>query len=591
MVINALMQVDLNVYAIILLISGTVAGAFSFYIFYRLGGKVKWFAVTLLNVSVWVFFYGLELTSISLSSMYFWIKVEYLGIVFTSVTWLLFSLKYTDKDKLLNHKWFIVALLLIPALTYLLVLTNEWHHLYYRSLHLSNEGPFPLLAIQKGPWYYIHSCYFYLSILTGNYILFANSRRADLAYKNQTYLLLASTSIPLIVNVLYLIGFRIQGHIDPTPFAFIGSFLFTGLGLAKYNLLAVVPIAKEQLIAVMSDGLMVVNERNKVIEMNPSMKKILGGHQENYIGSSVEKILVHHHAVVDVLQEQIPKEARVHLHDNDSVYFVEIIPLLGRNNSHKGSLILFKDITEERRNQTLLKNQADQLNKHNRLKDKLFSIISHDLKGPVSGVKEIIDLTKNGYIDAEEFKEILPALSESIDGVSLLLTNLLAWSRNQLKGDFMDKVVFDVYKLAQQQIILMKPIAALKRVDLQMDFHGSTMVFADKNTVELVIRNLINNAIKFCESGDSITVGIHDYKEEVKIIVKDTGVGISHANLARLRKGDAFSTFGSNNESGTGLGLLLVRDYVEKNGGNLWIDSKENEWSEFSFDLPKINVN
>src|SRR5690606_3163011 len=146
----------------------------------------------------------------------------------------------------------------------------------------------------------------------------------------------------------------------------------------------------------------------------------------------------------------------------------------------------------------------------NELRDKLFSIISHDLKGPVLGVKEIIDLTKKGLINSEEFKEILPALSDSVDGVTMLLENLLAWSRSQLKGEFMDKAVFDIYKLTRQQIGLMTPIASLKKVDLQMGLDGSTMVFADKNMVELVIRNLLNNAVKFCESGDSINISIKD---------------------------------------------------------------------------------
>src|SRR5690606_32926096 len=124
-----------------------------------------------------------------------------------------------------------------------------------------------------------------------------------------------------------------------------------------------------------------------------------------------------------------------------------------------------------------------------------------------------------------------------------------------------------------------------------IDSEGSVMVFADKHMVELVIRNLLTNAVKFCSLGDKVSIGVVNRKEDVKISVRDTGAGISQDNLQRLRQGDSFTTFGSNNEAGTGLGLLMVRDYVEKNGGELWIDSQENEWSEFSFVLPKINVN
>ena len=585
------MHLDFNVYAIVLLISGIVAGFFSVFIFYRLGGSVKWFAFTLLNIAIWVFFYGLELASLSFSSMYFWLKIQYMGIAFAPVAWLLFILDYTDKEAVVYKKWFLPVFLSIPVLTFFLVLTNEWHHVYYKAVGLVSDGPFPMLALQKGPWYYVNSLFFYASIVWGNYLLVVNAKGADRLYKKQTYLLLISTSIPLLVNLFYLAGMRIQGQIDATPFAFIVSFLLTGLGLVKYNLLEIVPIAKEQLIAVMSEGIMVVDERNKVIEINSSMKKIAGLHR-GIVGEPIQKIL-DHKELLDVIGERVRKEIElpVAFMDIRSVYAVEIIPLWSRKNRFKGSLMLFKDVTEERRNQALMKSQSDQLKKHNELKDKLFSIISHDLKGPVLGVKEIIDLTKKGYINAEEFTEILPSLSDSIDGVTMLLENLLAWSRSQLKGEFTDKVVFDVYKLTRQQVALMTPVASLKKIELQMALEGSSMVFADKNMVELVIRNLLSNAVKFCKAGDRIIVYINDLKEEVRVTVKDTGVGISEYNLARLRSGDAFSTFGSNNESGTGLGLLLVRDYVEKNGGNLWIDSEENEGSEFSFVLPKINVN
>jgi len=226
----------------------------------------------------------------------------------------------------------------------------------------------------------------------------------------------------------------------------------------------------------------------------------------------------------------------------------------------------------------------------NELKDRLFSIISHDLKGPIEGVKDIIDLAKKGLMREDDFQEILPDLSKSVDGVTMLMENLLGWSRSQLKGEFMNKVTFDIYKLIRQQVSLMGYVAASKNIKLEILGEGPIMVFADKNMVELIIRNLLNNSLKFCEMGDRIQIGGKSEREGVRITVKDTGIGISENNLDRLRKGDSFSTFGSNNETGTGLGLLLVRDYVEKNGGRLIINSEENEWSEFSFLLSKANV-
>src|SRR5690606_36699349 len=127
----------------------------------------------------------------------------------------------------------------------------------------------------------------------------------------------------------------------------------------------------------------------------------------------------------------------------EGTVLIEMKPLEGRNGLFEGMLLVFEDVTDERQGQTLLEIQAAQLKKDNALQDKLFYIISHDLKGPVLGVKEILDLTKNGYINTEELLEILPSLSTSIDGVAMPLENLLSWSRSQLKGEFTDKAVVD----------------------------------------------------------------------------------------------------------------------------------------------------
>jgi len=137
----------------------------------------------------------------------------------------------------------------------------------------------------------------------------------------------------------------------------------------------------------------------------------------------------------------------------------------------------------------------------------------------------------------------------------------------------------------------MGQIAASKNIIVEVQEYQPVMVSADINMIELVLRNLLNNSIKFCRRGDKVWLGVKSGKDEVRIYVRDTGIGISESNLERLRCGDTFSTFGSNNESGTGLGLLLVRDYVAKNGGVLNIDSKEDHGSEFSFILPKANAN
>lgn len=587
------MQLDFNHYAITLLVLGVAAGLLSLFIMYRLNDAVRWFALTLINGAIWAFFYGLELASLNLESIYFWIKFQYVGIVLLPITWLLFCFKYTGREKWLRNNGLILGLLLVAAATYGVLLSNDSHYLYYTSVGLHPEGPFPLIDIQKGPIHYLFTLYFYSIIGWGIYLLVMSMPRTEKLFRNQTLLLIISTAVPFLIHVVEFLGFNILGPINFTPFAFTISFFATGLGLIKYNLFAIVPIAKEQLIAAMTDGLMVIDTKEQIVEINPAMKKYLAGEAKDYIGKPLKEVMGHQRELLSQIKKHQHQKMAVTemVESQERVFLVEMIPLTGRKDRHMGVLLLFTDITEERNNQLLLERQAKELQEHNALKDRLFSIVSHDLKGPILGVKEILDLSKRGYMTPDDIEEILPALSNSIDGVAMLLENLLAWSRSQLKGEFMDKVVFDIYQLIQQQKDWVEPVAALKSVRVDLDSEGSVMVFADKHMVELVIRNLLTNAVKFCNVGDRVSIKVVNRKEDVKISVRDTGVGISQDNLQRLRKGDSFTTFGSNNEAGTGLGLLLVRDYVKKNGSELRIDSQQNEWSEFSFALPKININ
>jgi signal transduction histidine kinase len=178
-----------------------------------------------------------------------------------------------------------------------------------------------------------------------------------------------------------------------------------------------------------------------------------------------------------------------------------------------------------------------------------------------------------------------------MDSVSVLLENLLAWTSSQLKGEMIEKSVFNLESLIQQQFSLFEKTASQKGIRLKMEKFGETDVYADKNMIDLTIRNLISNAMKFSGANDVISVIMKEKESEVYIKVKDTGAGIDPENLQKLRNKESITTLGKNKESGTGLGLLLVQEYIAKNGGKLYIQSFLNEGSDFSFYLPKFSEN
>ena len=145
------MEFSMNPFSITLIVSGLLVGLLSIFITFKLEDSIRWVALTMVSFTIWGFFYGLELASTTVEDMLFWGKFEYLGISFAPAFWVIFSLRYSG----LQHwrkLWILVLVFSIPVITYVLVLTNELHHLHYASTSLNNTGPFPILAITIGPW-------------------------------------------------------------------------------------------------------------------------------------------------------------------------------------------------------------------------------------------------------------------------------------------------------------------------------------------------------------------------------------------------------------------------------------------------------
>src|SRR5690606_14244045 len=281
------MQFEFSHYSIILIVSGIATSLFSAFIYNRLGGTLKWFVFTLIGISIWAFAYGFKIASLELSQMLFWVKVEYIGIAIAPSTWLYFCIKYTGKETWLKPQVLFI-LVAFPIITYLLVLTNNWHQLHYQEVVLSAAHSFPYLAIEKGPWFYVHTIYFYFTVLLGNYLLISSFKHAEPIYKKHTYLLVVIATIPWLINIFYLLGIRPIGPIDPTPFAFIISYAVIAVGLFKFNLFDVLPIAKDKLISAMTEGLLVIDVHGKVRDLNPSMKRIIKSKDGHYVGQSVD---------------------------------------------------------------------------------------------------------------------------------------------------------------------------------------------------------------------------------------------------------------------------------------------------------------
>jgi len=253
------------------------------------------------------------------------------------------------------------------------------------------------------------------------------------------------------------------------------------------------------------------------------------------------------------------------------------------------SLQQINNLLEERQQQ--IEEQSEELKKLNNSKDKLISIIAHDLRNPLNaliGFSEILIYQYNKIEDEKKLR-FLKIIYTTAKNMFMLLENLLQWARSQTHSISLNPEVFVINELIDENIALFREQAYLKNNVIKNDIYDTIKVYADKNMINSVIRNLLSNAIKFTENG-LIRIYAEKYENFIKIFVSDTGKGISQERLATLFDiTGSTPTTGTRGESGTGLGLLLCKEFVEKNGGIINVVSKEGEGTTISFTLPTNN--
>jgi len=239
-------------------------------------------------------------------------------------------------------------------------------------------------------------------------------------------------------------------------------------------------------------------------------------------------------------------------------------------------------------NNEKIEHQAVQLLINNNEKDKLFSIIAHDLKVPLFSLRQMLALLKQGALPDAKLKLIMQELSRDVDYSSELVSNLLLWAGSQMNGRVVTSVELSLQQVANDTISLFTRQASEKEIGLKNELPLTLTAWADRTMIEVLIRNLVSNSIKFCNPGDTITIQGTTVDGVVEICIADTGIGMDQDILKKIALKESVTTFGTANEKGTGLGLLLCREFAEANQGVFRVESKPGKGSRFYFTLPLV---
>lgn len=226
----------------------------------------------------------------------------------------------------------------------------------------------------------------------------------------------------------------------------------------------------------------------------------------------------------------------------------------------------------------------------NETKTKLFSIIGHDLRAPIGAFQGILNLYKTGEVGQKEFMAFVPKLRTDINNIAFTLNNLLSWGQTQMNGSVTKPSIVYMENVVLENINLLSEIANIKSIKLVSKIPEKTMVWSDIDQIDIVVRNLISNALKFTPKNGMVTIGAMENHQDWEFYVEDTGIGMNIETQNKIfTKNSNITTYGTNNEKGTGLGLMLCKEMIENNKGSIWLKSTPKKGTCFYFTVPKAN--
>ncbi len=230
----------------------------------------------------------------------------------------------------------------------------------------------------------------------------------------------------------------------------------------------------------------------------------------------------------------------------------------------------------------------NKLQKLHTQKNRLISIISHDFRQPLTNLDQILSFYLTNKISKEEFDQWLPEIKHKLDSTQNLISNLLKWAKQSINEFQLNKTTIGLHDLTNSIINDFKDIIESKKLKVINQVSTNQNIYIDKNTLELCLRNLISNAIKFCEKEDKIIITASKSENHTRVCIEDTGIGMSKQTAEKLfDSDDIISAIGTSQEKGSGIGAVLCKSFIEENDGNIWVEySEPNQGTKICFEVP-----
>lgn len=556
-----------------------------------------------LAISVWSIGYALELSFASIARKLLWAQVQYIGITFTAVSWFIFAYVFRNPN-IPNLKAMTLLLSIVPIATIIIAFTNNQHGLLWAKTSLDDSGFMPMLSVEYGSWFWVHSAYSYLLILGGIGLFVRTLRLFPNQFRRQSVILILAAGTPLVGNALYLAGLSPIPQVDPTPFAFSVSALLIAWGVVRLDMFDITPVARRVIVESLPDGVILLDIHDRVMDINQKGRQLLSLGGKKVIGQSlsdlpteVAQTMTQYKGVLEIDDEiAVRKDGRMR-HFN-----IRIRPFHTPGLHPKARVLILRDITRRiaaekgirQRNLELqqliteAQTAREDAEKANLAKSELLAKVSHELRTPLGGILGYAEMLQEGVYGtvSEEQHHFLQRIVENTGYLNEQVNDLLDLSRISAGTLEVKLYEFDVEDAVQQVATRIEPLAKAKDLALKIVVSPNLprLIVGNSIRFQQILVNLATNAIKFTERGH-VSIDVSTQGEDFWTIqVTDSGIGIPDADLEKIFQ--PFHQIEGSIVEGVGLGLTIVHELTLALGGKIEIGTKLGKGSIFKVILP-----
>lgn len=556
---------------------------------FRKSQEVRYLIYLEVFVTIWALTYALEFASPDLGTKKFWSQISYFGIAFLPVSYFLFTTAFSQKNNIITRRN-TTLLFIIPFITLGLILTNDYHHLVWSNVTWDSKHE--MAIYHHAVWFWVFFGFSQIIIYTGLANLVLSIFRFTAYYKSHSSILLIASLFPIFGNLMYVTNLNPYPGFDWTPVSFVLTGLIIALGVFRYRIFNIIPLAKTKLFETMDDGAIVVNNEGIIEDCNPAVYRIFNRQKDSILRESFNTVFKEYKSLIHSVNNRLASTQLEITRNGLSNYFQIQISPIQHNGSFSGNLLVFHDVTSLRKAQKELKNTNNQLLEEISKREKLIEeldtfahTVAHDLRNTLGSIFSASEIMEE--IIKQNDKNLLVELTNLINdsaGKSIQITHelLLLATTEKEQIERVELNMKEIFGEAKKQLdeIIRKSGAKITEPEIWPEAIGHAP------WIEEVWTNYLSNAIKYGGTPPEIEAGFNKLNNgSISFWVKDNGNGITPENQKKLFKN--FVRLDPRRAEGYGLGLSIVKKIIEKLDGKTGVKSAGNgDGSKFYFTLP-----